>query len=177
MSNKNNVIAIVVAVIIIIVGVSIYNSSKSEAPAMTGEENANISGNANTSGSTGGAGSTGGTGSTGITAGGNPEFVFRDFTLRMGQATVVDGVKITPLAVEQDSRCAQGTQCVSAGTVRVSTKFEFNNFATTKSFVSGNEMTVDGVTGTIISVSPEKVSGKEIKQAEYTFVLRVKTKA
>ncbi len=175
MSNKNNVIAAVVVIIIIILGIAVYNSSKSEAPAVTGDNMANTNAGTNTGTSGTGSAGTGATG--GISAGIKPEFVFRDFTLRMGQATLVDGVKITPLAVEQDSRCAVSTQCVDQGSVRVSTKFEFNNFATTKSYVSGNEMTVNGVTGTIISVSPDKVSGKEIKQGEYSFVLRVKTKA
>jgi hypothetical protein len=42
---------------------------------------------------------------------------------RLGQAKILTGVTITPLAVTEDSRCAEGVQCVWAGTVRVNTNF------------------------------------------------------
>ncbi len=173
-NNKNVVWAVIIIIIIIVLAIFAFarNGSVMSDNQAVVSDNTNTAANTGTSG-TGGSGSNSGT----VTAGTNPEFVFTDYTLRMGQVTMVDGVAITPLAVEQDSRCAANVQCIQAGTVRVSMKFVFNNVSTTKSLVSGNEITVDGVTGTIISVSPQKMTNRDIAPAEYSFVFRTKKKA
>jgi preprotein translocase subunit YajC len=172
MSKKNIIIAVGIIIILVIIFAFVRMNPKQDAM-----ENANT--NATSTSETGGTNTTGGT--SGTQTGGTPAkvsgFTFTDFTLRMGQATMVNGVRITPLAVEQDSRCAINVQCIQAGSVRVSMKFEFNNFSETQSVVSGNEVTVYGVTGTIIEISPDKVLGQEIGEGEYSFVLRVKTRA
>ncbi|MFA6050200.1 MAG: hypothetical protein WC761_03305 [Candidatus Paceibacterota bacterium] len=171
--NKKNII-IAVGIIIVLVVVIAFTRMNPKQDALE-----NAGSNATSTSETSGSNTTGGTPSkpAGGTSAPVSGFTFRDFTLRMGQATVIDGVRITPLAVEQDSRCAINVQCIQAGSVRVSMKFEFNNYSATQSVVSGNEATVYGVTGTIIEVSPAKVLGKEIGEKEYSFTLRVKTKA
>ncbi|HEV2747993.1 MAG TPA: hypothetical protein VGW34_11935 [Allosphingosinicella sp.] len=43
-------------------------------------------------------------------------------TIALGETASLDGVDVTPLAVEEDSRCPIGVQCIQAGTVRLRVK-------------------------------------------------------
>jgi len=45
--------------------------------------------------------------------------------VRLGETFDVGGIRITPLAVLEDSRCPEGVQCIQAGTVRVKTRLEY----------------------------------------------------
>lgn len=44
--------------------------------------------------------------------------------LALGQRGAVGGVAVTPLRVEEDSRCPTGVQCIQAGTVRLAVRIE-----------------------------------------------------
>lgn len=44
--------------------------------------------------------------------------------LALGQRGAIGGVAITPLRIEEDSRCPTGVQCIQAGTVRVAVRIE-----------------------------------------------------
>jgi hypothetical protein len=43
-------------------------------------------------------------------------------TLALGQRGAIGGFAVTPLRVEEDSRCPAGVQCIQAGTVRLAVR-------------------------------------------------------
>ena len=45
-------------------------------------------------------------------------------TVALEQRAAFGGVAVTPLRVEEDSRCPAGVQCIQAGTVRVTVRLE-----------------------------------------------------
>jgi hypothetical protein len=45
-------------------------------------------------------------------------------TLALDRRGVVGGVAVTPLKIEEDSRCPTGVQCIQAGTVRLAVRLE-----------------------------------------------------
>jgi hypothetical protein len=45
-------------------------------------------------------------------------------TLALDQRGELDGIAVTPLRIEEDSRCPTGVQCIQAGTVRVAIRIE-----------------------------------------------------
>ncbi len=49
----------------------------------------------------------------------------------IGQSREYDGVVITPVSVKEDSRCKEGTQCIWAGRLIVTTKIEKSSAGTT----------------------------------------------
>lgn len=44
--------------------------------------------------------------------------------LALSQGGRIGGVAVTPLRIEEDSRCPTGVQCIQAGTVRVAVRLE-----------------------------------------------------
>ncbi len=45
-------------------------------------------------------------------------------TLALDQRGEMNGIAVTPLRIEEDSRCPTGVQCIQAGTVRVAARVE-----------------------------------------------------
>jgi hypothetical protein len=45
-------------------------------------------------------------------------------TVALDQRGEIGGVAVTPLRIEEDSRCPSGVQCIQAGTVRVAVRIE-----------------------------------------------------
>jgi hypothetical protein len=93
---------------------------------------------------------------------------------RLGQAKTITGVTITPLAVTEDSRCAEGVQCIWAGTVKVSANFSKPSGNFTQTIELGKTMNTGTEEVRLVSVSPNPKVGETIKPGDYRFVFEVK---
>ena len=95
------------------------------------------------------------------------------FSARIGQRIESNGLAATPIALVEDSRCPQDVQCIQAGTVKVSVKFEYGALSRTQTFALNEPVTIAGITGTLIDVSPEKESGTALTGSDYIFTFEV----
>lgn len=101
-----------------------------------------------------------GTGTTGQTVNSGP--------LAIGGSTVVNGTKITALALVQDSRCPVDVQCIQAGTVQVKIAVDALNSSYTLTL--GQSQTIGGAVITLVSVTPAKNSKVTLAPSDYSFV-------
>jgi hypothetical protein len=94
-------------------------------------------------------------------------------TARIGQASSVLGIKITPLSIIEDSRCPTDVQCIQAGTVRISATLVSGMGTAIQTFALNVPITTEAEMITLIAVTPEKRSAHEIASGEYRFTFRV----
>jgi hypothetical protein len=95
---------------------------------------------------------------------------YQTVLLQLGATLDSSGVKATPLAVVEDSRCPEGVQCIQAGTVKVSVRFTFGPYTTTRTFTLGQPQTAYGYTAQLTDVRPAKKEGDTISPSDYRFV-------
>lgn len=91
---------------------------------------------------------------------------------RIGGTVIIDGVKITPLEVIEDSRCAVDTTCVWAGTVKIKAKIERDGQVEEKVLtLSAVEQPMRAGNANVLfkDVKPVKISGQTIKNSDYIF--------
>ncbi|MBS0474358.1 MAG: hypothetical protein JSR28_04305 [Proteobacteria bacterium] len=89
--------------------------------------------------------------------------------LRIDETGMVDGPKVTPLKVIEDSRCPVGTQCVWAGQVKVSVRIDTGPGSETRELTLGKgEQVADGKL-TLVEVLPQKQANRTIYPDEYRF--------
>jgi hypothetical protein len=93
-------------------------------------------------------------------------------TLKLGQSGDFGPVNLTPISVDEDSRCPVSTQCIWAGRVRVKVLVEpaganYSVFATL-----GQPMGVDGGTLLLEQASPERTSAAQTPPSHYRFTIR-----
>lgn len=91
---------------------------------------------------------------------------------RLGQETYVDGPKVTPLAVLEDSRCPKGVQCVWAGRVRISTRIVLGSGSQTRELTLGQPQQVADGSLELVEVSPSPIKGRTIDPQDYRFRFR-----
>ena len=92
--------------------------------------------------------------------------------VRLGQTAYVNGPRVRPVAVLEDSRCPADAQCVWAGRVRL--KMLWLKPAGDQEFeltLGEPKPLADGAI-TLTSVRPEKVSGRAAEQADYRFSIQ-----
>lgn len=82
---------------------------------------------------------------------------YGSITLSLGEAARFPGLTITPLSVTEDSRCAQGVQCIWAGTVRVSVRIAAGAGTNTQTLTLGEPFTTEAETITLTNVQPTKL--------------------
>lgn len=103
----------------------------------------------------------------------------KDFTVNVGQAALVDDEVEVMVTKVTDSRCPEGTQCVTAGTVKVEVALgvegEEDTFSIDASGSSEDPTseTVEGYTVTVGEVTPLPTSGVTFAQEDYTVTLNV----
>jgi len=92
---------------------------------------------------------------------------------RIGQTVYVDGPKVTPLAVLEDSRCPMNARCVWAGQVRLSVKVHLGKGDQVREIVTGKPISVaDGILE-LVEVTPDRVAGeKPFPKQDYRFGFR-----
>ena len=93
-------------------------------------------------------------------------------TLKLGETGHFGGERITPINVDEDSRCPVGTQCIWAGTVRLKVDV-YPSIANRAYFVTlGQPAVVEGGTLELEQVSPRRMSTGQIPPNHYRFTLR-----
>ena len=91
---------------------------------------------------------------------------------RLGQTVAVDGPRVTPLAVIEDSRCPAGVQCVWAGRVRLSVRIATGAGTATREMTSGMPLQVADGALTLVEVSPQRSRDSAPSSADYRFGFR-----
>ena len=81
----------------------------------------------------------------------------------------VDGPKVTPVELLEDSRCPKDVQCVWAGRVRINAKVELGSGTQTHEMTLGEPIQVADGKLTLVEVQPEAKSDRNIYPEEYRF--------
>lgn len=91
--------------------------------------------------------------------------------MALGKGGTGLGITLTPLAVLEDSRCPVGTQCIQAGTVRLSTRLVSSAGETLQTFTLGKPVQTALDTITLTAVSPDKKAGEQPSGYLFTFTV------
>lgn len=92
--------------------------------------------------------------------------------LALGQTGDFGPVNLTPLNVDEDSRCPAGVQCIWAGQVRVKVLVEPAGADHAVFATLGQPLGVDGGTLLLESASPQRTSTAQTPPSHYRFTLR-----
>ena len=95
-----------------------------------------------------------------------------NYTLHVGQSMTGLGVTATLISVD-DSRCPIDVTCIQAGTVKAHIQFQTGNFSTLQTLSLGVPVSGAGLTGELVSVTPDKKEGVGITQSDYSLVFKV----
>ncbi len=89
--------------------------------------------------------------------------------LSLGQTATVGTVRVTPVAIVEDSRCPANVTCIQAGRVVVRTEIGSSYSYTSVGLTSNGEVftTDDGYKIKIVDVTPVKTSTSTIPNSEY----------
>jgi hypothetical protein len=93
-------------------------------------------------------------------------------TLKLGETGYFGPERITPISVDEDSRCPQGTQCIWAGTVRLKVDVYPNTVNHAYFVTLGQPAVVEGGTLLLEQVSPQRTSTAQIPPNHYRLTLR-----
>ena len=88
----------------------------------------------------------------------------------IGQSVWAGDAILTPLAVTEDSRCPQNTNCIRAGELKVSTRITSTHWAQTAELTLDKPHEILGRNYVLVSGVPEKQADRETKSEEYRFV-------
>jgi hypothetical protein len=94
-------------------------------------------------------------------------------TAGLGQVAVVDGIRIRPIEVVEDSRCPALVRCVWAGRLVVRARMNGPGWTQIRDFELGVPQAVDYVRVTLISAEPQKAAPGEIDSRAYRFTFAV----
>jgi len=92
--------------------------------------------------------------------------------LRLGQSGDFGPVNLTPVSVDEDSRCPSGVQCIWAGQVRVKVLIEPAGANYTAFATLGQPLGVDGGTLLVEQATPQRTSTTQIPPNHYRFRIR-----
>jgi hypothetical protein len=98
-------------------------------------------------------------------------------TLAIGQSAKFGTFIITPLEVLEDSRCAEGVQCIWAGTVRVKLRTVSGLGTSEQAIELGKSMTTEAEEVRFASVSPARKEGVEVRADDYRFTFEVRRRS
>ncbi len=87
----------------------------------------------------------------------------------LGQTAIVDGPRIRPIAVLEDSRCPINALCVWAGRVRVRALWVRPSGNKEVELIMGEAKPMADGAITLTAVTPDKITSKEIKPGDYRF--------
>ncbi|MCB2077919.1 MAG: hypothetical protein KDE55_09515 [Novosphingobium sp.] len=87
----------------------------------------------------------------------------------LGETVYVDGPKVTPIAVIEDSRCPADVQCVWAGRVRISARIHLGTGDTTQELTLGEPIPVADGSLELRTVQPPKTTEAAIPPGDYRF--------
>jgi hypothetical protein len=92
--------------------------------------------------------------------------------VRIGQSVVVDGPRVTPLAILEDSRCPANARCIWAGQVRIRVRIGSRKARVFKELTLGTPVPVADGALTLTQVSPFKITQQPLKSRDYRFGFR-----
>jgi hypothetical protein len=93
--------------------------------------------------------------------------------LRLGQTGTVDGPKVTPLAVLEDSRCPINARCVWAGQVRLRIRVTLGAGSREHEIVTGKPLQIADGQLELVEVEPGRMAGQgSDKPLAYRFGFR-----
>jgi hypothetical protein len=109
----------------------------------------------------------------GCTGGAGDVAIGEPFSLRPGESTTIDYLKLTFEGVEEDSRCPEGVNCAWEGNARVRLGYMTPDHPpislhlnTSGRFI--RDTTVQRYKIALVDVTPRPVEGKPIDSASYT---------
>ena len=90
----------------------------------------------------------------------------------LGETVSVDGLKVTPLKVLEDSRCPATLQCVWAGSVRLSARVDLGQRSDVIELTLAKPSALADGSLTLTDVFPAKKAGVPIYPDEYRFAFK-----
>src|SRR3989338_7390626 len=95
-------------------------------------------------------------------------------TASLNQRILSNGVYITPVKVESDSRCPIDVRCIWAGEVTLKVKLEKGGISKEVTIKQDVPFAFQGSEVSLVGVSPENEAGKPFTQEAYRFTFKVK---
>jgi hypothetical protein len=92
--------------------------------------------------------------------------------LSLGETGHFGPVDLTPISVDEDSRCPVGTQCIWAGRTRVKVLVEPAGANHAVFATLGQPLGVDGATLLVEQVTPQRRWTGQIPPSHYSFTIR-----
>lgn len=90
----------------------------------------------------------------------------------LGETVFVDGPKVTPVSVLEDSRCPVDVRCVWAGRLRIEAKIHLGSGTTARELELGKPVSVADGTLELVEAKPPRQRDRTIAPANYRFGLR-----
>ena len=90
-------------------------------------------------------------------------------TAGLAQTATVNGIRIRPLQVVEDSRCPANVQCVWAGRLIVRARMNGQGWTQIRDFELGVFQAVDRYRITLVAAEPQKTSPGKIDPQVYRF--------
>ena len=91
---------------------------------------------------------------------------------KLGQRVYVDGPALTPLEVIEDSRCAQGVECVWPGQLRLKVRVHLGSRDELHELTLGKPVHVADGSLELVETMPPPVAGETLKPSAYRFGFR-----
>ena len=93
-------------------------------------------------------------------------------TARLGEVAAVNGVRVRPLSIVEDSRCPINALCVWAGRIVVRTEVRASGRRQILNLELGEPQPITGGTLTLSAVEPSKIAEAETTPRAYRFTFR-----
>lgn len=94
-------------------------------------------------------------------------------TAGLGQIAVVNGIRIRPIELVEDSRCPALVRCIQEGRLVVRARMNGPGWTQIRDFELGSPQAVDLYRVTLISAQPQKAAPGEIEPRAYRFTFDV----
>ncbi len=95
-------------------------------------------------------------------------------TVKIDQGASIQGIKIVPTAILEDSRCPANANCIWAGQLRVKAILMADTVLIAEEFVLGKPKELFGRTVLLASARPQAETGIEIPAGQYEFDFEIR---
>lgn len=93
--------------------------------------------------------------------------------VKLGQTAYVDGPKVTPLKLLEDSRCPMEARCVWAGQVRISARIDLGSRSELREITLNKPEQVADGTLELVEVMPPQSTQHPLTLRDYRFGFRI----
>lgn len=87
----------------------------------------------------------------------------------LGQTVGVDGPRVTPLEVLEDSRCPMNARCIQAGQVRLKVRVHLGSGDRELELTSNKPVQVADGSLELVEIQPDRVAGEPLDPKDYRF--------